>query len=47
MAPQDERRRFEASYFSMTQGGLQNLLALFHDVAWYKNWLIDHGGDAV
>jgi len=47
MASQDERQRFEAAYFSMTQAGLHNLLALFRDVAWYKNWLIDHGGEEV
>jgi hypothetical protein len=27
----------------MTQDALQNLLALAHDVSWYKNWLIDAG----
>ena len=45
-APDAERKHFEASYFALTQDGLQNFLALLHDLAWYKNWQIDHGNDA-
>ncbi|HXX62893.1 MAG TPA: hypothetical protein VEO56_03770 [Bacteroidota bacterium] len=39
----EARTRFEERYFPMTAGGFENLLALCHDLAWYKNWLIDNG----
>jgi hypothetical protein len=43
LAPASEQERFSRAYLSMTQDGLDNLLALFCDIAWYKNWRIDHG----
>ncbi|MEW6509727.1 MAG: hypothetical protein AB1428_02075 [Bacteroidota bacterium] len=42
-APADARERFERTYLVMTHGGVESLLALCHDLAWYKNWLIDAG----
>jgi hypothetical protein len=39
--PAPVREHFGATYLAMTQGGLDNLLSLCHDLGWYKNWLID------
>lgn len=33
------------TYLHLTGDSLQNLLDLFSDLAWYKNWLIDHPDD--
>lgn len=41
-APEGTRDRFAREYFSLTPDALGNLLALFYDLSWYKNWLIDH-----
>ncbi len=43
-APPEFRRQFERSYLSLTPEAIQNLLALFYDLSWYKNWQIDHPG---
>jgi hypothetical protein len=40
-APEEVRERFAATYLSMSQESLGNLLSLCHDLGWYKNWLID------
>lgn len=40
-SPGHEREGFTATYLVMTQESLDNLLALCHDLSWYKNWLID------
>ena len=45
-APDSIRASFAAMYLAMTSDGLQNLLALLYDLSWYKNWRIDHPGDA-
>ncbi len=37
------RNHFASTYLSLTPEGFQNLLALLHDLSWYKNWLIDGG----
>jgi hypothetical protein len=42
-APADVLPRLHADYLAMTPDALENLLALAHDVSWYKNWLIDAG----
>jgi hypothetical protein len=42
-APAGEREHFERTYLVKTQGSMESLLALCHDLAWYKNWLIDGG----
>lgn len=42
-APDVVRQHFHATYLSMTQPGVQNLMALYYDLSWYKNWLIDSG----
>jgi len=42
-APPDEKSRFLSGYCAVTGEGLENLLALLHDLGWYKNWLIDTG----
>ena len=44
-APPDVRAQFSSTYLAMTQGGLANLLALFYDLSWYKNRLIDAEGN--
>ena len=44
-APDDVRDRFGSVYLVMAPAGLDNLLALFHDLSWYKNWLIDSGAE--
>jgi hypothetical protein len=44
-APVDVQQLFTTHYLSMTHEGLQNLLALFYDLSWYKNWLIDQAKD--
>lgn len=41
-APVDVQRHFTVTYFGMTTTSLTNLLDLFYDLSWYKNWLIDH-----
>jgi len=33
------------TYLHLSGDSLQNLLDLFSDLAWYKNWLIDHPDD--
>jgi hypothetical protein len=43
-APEHVRSRFEIAYLGMNQETLGNILALCHDLGWYKNWLIDCGG---
>jgi hypothetical protein len=40
--PPEERQRFAATYQALTSESLYNLLALFSDLSWYKNWMIDH-----
>ncbi len=35
------QRHFESTYLDMSHQSLQNLLALFYDLSWYKNWQID------
>jgi hypothetical protein len=48
-ATEDERTHFGGRYFPLTPEGFENLLALCHDLGWYKNWLIDsaaHGKSA-
>ena len=44
-ASRQERGTFETRYLAMTPDGLENFLALLHDLAWYKNWLLDHEGE--
>ena len=41
-APADTRRRFEETYLALNPNSFQNLLDLFYDLSWYKNWLIDN-----
>jgi len=38
-----ERSRLERDYLAMSPASLGRLLDLFHDLGWYKNWLIDTG----
>lgn len=45
-APPNIRAAFDAAYFAMTPDALRNLMALFYDLSWYKNWLIDHPHDS-
>lgn len=39
--PQEIRPRLEREYLALSADGLQNLLALYRDLSWYKNYLID------
>jgi hypothetical protein len=41
--PAEDRERLASTYLRMTNESFQNLMALFHDLMWYKNWLLDHG----
>jgi hypothetical protein len=41
--PTAERERMEREYLALTPRSLGQLLDLFHDLGWYKNWLIDTG----
>jgi hypothetical protein len=40
-ASDEVRHHFAALYLPLTTAGFENLLALLHDLSWYKNWLID------
>jgi hypothetical protein len=41
VAPEQIRVRFTTAYLPVSAQGLDNLLALLHDLSWYKNWRID------
>jgi hypothetical protein len=41
-SPTEIQRHFNATYFVTTTTALQNLLNLFYDLSWYKNWRLDH-----
>jgi hypothetical protein len=41
-APDDVKKHFISTYFEMTQAGVRSLMELLHDIAWLKNWEIDH-----
>lgn len=43
--PQEFQHYVTATFLHLTSGTLQNLLDLFADLSWYKNWLIDHPQD--
>ena len=38
------KEHFATTYLAMSRESLQRLLLLCNDLAWYKNWLIDHPG---
>ena len=39
--PGEVRPRLERDYLTLTPEGFTNLLALYRDLSWYKNYLID------
>ena len=41
-APGEIKKHFTDEYFVTTQNGLNAMMELLHDVAWLKNWEIDH-----
>ncbi len=41
-ATDEERLRFSQTYLAKTREGLASLFSLIADLAWYKNWTIDH-----
>jgi hypothetical protein len=41
--PPPERDRMLREYLTLSPASLERLLDLFHDLGWYKNWLIDNG----
>ncbi|MCK5572166.1 MAG: hypothetical protein KAJ12_05375 [Bacteroidetes bacterium] len=41
-APIEAREHFETTFLTMNPVALENLLALYYDLSWYKNWLIDN-----
>jgi len=43
-ASSDVNTHFTSTYLTMTPESFQNLLALFYDLSWYKNWDIDTSG---
>jgi hypothetical protein len=40
--PLEIKEHFESNYMELTKTSLANLIALFHDLSWYKNRMIDH-----
>lgn len=40
-AERGTQEQFRRNVFGMSPAALQNLLALLHDLSWYKNYLID------
>lgn len=40
-APIEVRQRFDSTYLSLTPESFRNLLSLFYDLSWYKNWRLD------
>jgi hypothetical protein len=44
-APLEFQHHVTATYLRLTRDTLQNLLDLFADLSWYKNWQIDHPDD--
>jgi hypothetical protein len=45
-AEPEVRSRMSSIYLAMTPVSLDHLLALLHDLSWYKNWRIDHPGES-
>jgi hypothetical protein len=43
-AQEEVRERFVSRYLALEPEALRNMLALCGDLGWYKNWLIDGGG---
>jgi hypothetical protein len=43
-APQDVSAHFATQFFAMTPSAFQQMVLLFHDLSWYKNYLIDTRG---
>jgi hypothetical protein len=41
-APIEAREHFETTFLTMNPVALEKLLALYYDLSWYKNWLIDN-----
>ncbi len=41
LASDETKKEFDAQFLSMSPTAFQNLLALFYDLSWYKNFLID------
>ncbi|HTX19649.1 MAG TPA: hypothetical protein VMG34_13420 [Bacteroidota bacterium] len=41
-SPDETKRHFTSTYFSMTPAALSSLMELFYDISWLKNWNIDH-----
>ncbi len=40
-AEPDVKAHFSISYLSMNDRTMENLMQLFHDLSWYKNYTID------
>ena len=45
-APEETKRHFTSTYFSMTSAAVNSLMELFYDISWLKNWNIDHSSAA-
>ncbi len=41
LASDETKKEFDTPFLSMSPTAFQNLLALFSDLSWYKNFLID------
>lgn len=39
--PTELKQKFESSFFAMSQESMNNLIRLFHDLSWIKNYSID------
>jgi hypothetical protein len=40
-APSTTKEDLSSRFFSMTADGFKNLMNLFYDLSWLKNWIID------
>ena len=40
-ASDDERKKFSSLFLVVSPSSVENLLTLFYDLSWYKNYLID------
>lgn len=45
LAPEPARRAIETRYLAMTPAALEEVMVLYRDLSWFKNWRIDHPND--
>ncbi|MBW7889284.1 MAG: hypothetical protein H3C35_13165 [Bacteroidetes bacterium] len=45
-APIDVKTLFKSQYLFLNPTAMENIMKLYHDLSWYKNYLIDHRTNA-